>query len=115
MSGIKIEITDEIRSSWNEILDRLVTKESYTGYGIHTVLNAVLVQGGAEKIRPQMMYNYLRNGLIVRGEKIFGTSLREVTADEVREFVIRYATRNGIKINQITEIDPNQMELDLQM
>jgi len=115
MSGNKIEITDEIRSSWNEILDRLVTEDEYSAYGIHTVLNQVLVAGGAEKIRPQMMYNYARNGLIVKGEKIFGTTLRSFTANEVREFVIRYATRNGIKINQITENNPDQLELDLQM
>ena len=114
MSG-KIEITDEIRSEWMDILDRLVTEDSYSAYGIHTVLNKILVQAGAEKIRPQMMYNYARNGLIVRGEKIFGETLREFTPSEVREFVIRYSVRNGIQIASLTQIDPNQLELPLEM
>jgi hypothetical protein len=115
MSGNKIEITDEIRSRWNEILDRLVTEGEYSAYGIHTVLNKILVEVGAEKIRPQMMYNYARNGMIVRGAKIFGETLRPFTASEVREFVIRYGTRNNVQIDAISQIDPNQLELDLEM
>jgi hypothetical protein len=111
MSGTKIEITEEIRSTWNEYLDGLVTEGEYSAYGIHTVLNKVLVAGGVAMIRPQMMYNYARNGMIVRGEKIFGAALRPFTASEVREFVIRYCVRHNVQMIQIA--DPNQTVIDI--
>ena len=94
-------------------LDQYVTETMYTGYGIHTVLNRILADAGRSAVRPQMMYNYLRNGLIVKGEKIFGESLRTVTNEEVRNFLVRYIERN--KIELVGEpTNPNQLELDLE-
>lgn len=90
-------------------IEKFVTESEYTGYGIATVLNKILSASGAERVvRPQMMYNYLRNGLVVRGEKIFGETLRTVTRTEVIEFLERYCKRNAIKVSDENE---NQLEL----
>lgn len=112
--SVKIEITSEDRDRFVEILKEIVTEQSYSAYGVHTVLNQILVANGLDKVRPQMMYNYLRNGLLVKGQKIFGQTLRNVTSDEVVEFIIRYAVRNGIEIRVGAPTNPNQLELDLE-
>jgi len=88
-----------------------VTEDAYTGYAIHKVVNRILQDAGREPIRPQMMYNYLRNGLIVKGEKIFGETLRTVTNEEVVTFLVRYIDRNKIEVGSVT--NPDQLELDL--
>jgi hypothetical protein len=111
----KIEISEGTRQAYLEVLEAVVTEEQYSAYGIATVINQILVANGSEKIRPQMMYNYGRNGLIVSGEKIFGTTLRPFTQSEVVEFVIRYCHRNGIEIRVGTQSNPDQLELDLEM
>lgn len=107
----KIEIDDQTRQAYLEVLEGILVQDEYSSYGIHTVINLILVANGLDKIRPQMMYNYARNGLIVKGEKIFGPSLRNFTPSEVAEFIIRYSHRNGItiKVGQ----PENQLELDL--
>lgn len=111
----KIVIEEQDRQAYLTILETVVTEEQYSAYAVHTVLNLIMVANGAEKIRPQMMYNYARNGLIVTGEKIFGASLRTFTQSEVCDFLIRYCVRNGIEIKVGAEpTDPNQLELDLQ-
>lgn len=109
----KIEITAEQKSAYVELLSEIVTEESYSAYGVHSVLNRIMVANGLDKVRPQMMYNYLRNGLLVKGQKIFGETLREVTQDETIEFIIRYCVKNDIKITVGEPADPNQLELDL--
>jgi hypothetical protein len=111
----KIQISEEARQAYLEVLEPMVDGDQYTAYQIHTVLNEVLVKAGLEKIRPQMMYNYARNGLIVSGEKIFGATLRTFTPAEVLEFVLRYCVRNEIPVNVGTQPDPNQLELELEI
>jgi len=110
----RTEIDAQVRIDWLTVLEGILTAEEYSAYGIHTVLNQVLVANGLDKIRPQMMYNYARNGLIVKGAKIFGQSLRNFTKDEVAEFIVRYSHRNGVevKVGQ-PAADPNQLVLDL--
>jgi len=93
-------------------IEEYVTEDLYTAYGISKILNTILRSVGKAEVRPQMMYNYLRNGMIVKGEKIFGENLRNVTNEEVRNFLVRYLERNKIQIMQIQ--DPNQLELDLE-
>jgi hypothetical protein len=112
----KIVIEESDRQAYLEVLQTVVTEEQYSAYAVHTVLNLVLQANGMEKVRPQMMYNYARNGLIVTGEKIFGATLRPFTASEVMEFVIRYCVRNGVEI-KVTASDhnPNQLELELEI
>jgi hypothetical protein len=67
-----------------------------------------------DKVRPQMMYNYAKNGLIVRGEKISGESLRKFSPREVAEFVVRFVLRHGGEIKFKTAANPDQLELDLE-
>jgi hypothetical protein len=107
----KIVIEESDRQAYLAILETVVTESQYSAYAVHTVLNEILVANGAEKIRPQMMYNYARNGLIVSGEKVFGATLRTFTAVEVMEFLIRYCVRNGIVIKVGEPANPNQEAL----
>lgn len=107
----KIEIDEQVVAGYRTVLQEMLTEESYTSYGISAVLNKILVANGSDKIRPQMMYNYARNGLIVKGEKIFGASLRDFTAIEVTEFLIRYCVRNGIVIKFVVTENPDQLAL----
>jgi hypothetical protein len=93
-------------------IEQYVTEVEYSAYGVHSVLNRILVADGREPIRPQMMYNYLRNGLLVKGEKIFGETLRKVTTTETVAFLTRYCERNKIQVGEPT--NPDQMELDLE-
>jgi len=104
-------IDAEARQEYLTILETVVTEDQYSAYAVHTVLNVILVANGLEKVRPQMMYNYARNGLIVSGEKIFGATLRTFTAVEVMEFLIRYCVRNGIEIKVGEPTNPNQEAL----
>lgn len=62
----------------------------YTPYAVAQIINDTFVELGSDKsIRPQMMYNYARNGLIngVKGSKLY-------TAEEVGAFVIRYVSKH---------------------
>lgn len=111
----KIVINAEDRQAYLGVLETVVTEEQYSAYAVHTVLNEILVANGLEKVRPQMMYNYARNGLIVPGEKIFGTTLRTFTQSEVCEFLIRYCVRNGVEIKVGEPTNPNQLELELEI
>jgi len=109
----KIEITPEDRQAYLGILGEIVTEGQYSAYGVHTVLNQILVANGLDKVRPQMMYNYLRNGLLVRGQKIYGQTLRSLTAAEVEEFLIRYCVRNDIEIKVgEPKVSPDQLSID---
>lgn len=92
-------------------IQSMVTDPTYTAYGVHTLLNRILVASGRDPIRPQMMYNYLRNGLLVKGIKIHGATLRTVTNQEVVTFLVRYTTRNQITVGD--PINSDQLELDL--
>jgi hypothetical protein len=111
----KINIDDETKAAYLELLEDVLTEDTYTMYGLARVINTVLTANGAAAIRPQMMYNYARNGLIVRGEKIFGENLRDLTKSEVAEFVIRYITRAGyvvkIKAPQVQDVIPGLEDL----
>ena len=92
-----------------QVIESYVTNESYTPYEISKVLNQILKDSGSDRtIRPQMMYNYARNGLIVRGEKIFGESLRRITKIEVISFIGRYVEKNKIEIKIVNN---DQLEL----
>ena len=96
-----------------DIVRTLVTEEEYSAYGIHTVLNVILKENGKDPVRPQMMYNYARNGMIVKGQKIFGATLRPFTAEEVVEFIVRYVDRNKIDVQRMYKPVDVQLELDL--
>jgi hypothetical protein len=94
-----------------ETIESYVTEDDYSAYEIHKILNQILRDGGyVRTIKPQMMYNYLRNGLIVKGEKIFGESLRRVTKIEVVQFIERYVAKNMIEVKTV-DVDENQLVL----
>lgn len=64
--------------------------EEFTLYQLAGRVNQVLEAMGSEKtVRPQMMYNYARNGMIVKGVR----DLKSVTRDQAVEFVTRYVNR----------------------
>jgi hypothetical protein len=95
-----------------DILDRL-TEETYNPYGIWKVLNEILKENGAKEIRPQMMYNYAANGLIVSRDKIAKENLRPITKDEVATFLKKYCEKRDLRIVQVQ--NPDQLELDLEI
>jgi hypothetical protein len=60
-------------------------------YGIYTVIQTALkVMGSEKEIRPQMMYNYDRNGLIVKGKK----GVKRYNKDEVVAFAKKYVAKH---------------------
>jgi hypothetical protein len=68
-------------------------------YGVYIVLRDQLTELGelarAESLRPQMMYNYDRNGLIVKGRAAKVTKeAGRYTTDEVRTFVQKWVKKN---------------------
>jgi hypothetical protein len=110
MAAKTIEIAPEVRDAYAKAIEALVTETEYSAYGIHTVLNKLLAAAGREGVRPQMMYNYARNGLIVPGVKITGETLRTFTAEEVTSFIIKYLVRNnvavaGVEVTQQTKVE----------
>lgn len=98
-----------------EIVRTEIGEGTVSAYGIAKILNRVLVANGSKEIRPQMMYNYAKNGLIVRGEKVAGETLREFTSEEVAEFVCRFVLRNGGEIKFKAEENQMQLMLDLEI
>lgn len=68
-----------------------MTPEAWTPYQVSTVVNKALEAVGTEyRVRPQMMYNYDRNGMIVRGSK----DKKRFTEDEVIAFATRFVEKN---------------------
>jgi len=62
-----------------------------TPYKIHTVVNGAFEALSNEKrIRPQMMYNYDRNGMIAKGKK----GVKAYTEDEVKAFATKYVNKH---------------------
>lgn len=84
----------EVEETEANIVEELVNvafedAQTITAYKIHSIINAVFVAKGIDKvIPPQMMYNYARNGLInkVKGQK-------QYNKDEVTKFVQKYTDK----------------------
>lgn len=95
-------------------IEEYVTEIDYTAYAIHTILNRLLNEDAKTSIRPQMMYNYARNGLIVKGKKIHGAELRKFTKIEVIDFLSRYCIRNNVNISNAESVSKDQLILDLE-
>lgn len=113
MSAAKFEIDAETRQAYLTVLEEIVTEQDYSPYGVVKVLNQIMVSAGRDELRPQMMYNYARNGLLVPSEKIFGASLRKITSQEVMEFIIRYCVRNKVEIKIANQVSPDQTVIDI--
>lgn len=69
--------------------------EGLTPYQIATLINAKLVAVGLEAIRPQMMYNYDKNGLINGTKK--SNAVRPYTIEEAVPFVEKYVAKRIVK------------------
>jgi hypothetical protein len=75
-----------------EIIDSVVTEETYSPYKSIKTTNKVFVELGFEKVLPpQMGYNYNRVGMLgVKGSNI-------VTKDELKTWIVKYITKNLTK------------------
>jgi hypothetical protein len=64
--------------------------ETISPYKIAKVINGTFeAVGNTKRIPPQMMYNYDRNGMIVKGRK----GSKEYNKDEVTTYVLKYANK----------------------
>jgi hypothetical protein len=95
-TGEVVETTPEETELTVEDIVKELTSEVFgnetviTAYKIHNIINgAFKVLGIAKVVPPQMMYNYDRNGLIVKGKK----GVKRYTADEVYAFVTKYVNK----------------------
>jgi hypothetical protein len=69
--------------------------DEYTPYQVHNLVNRTIVAlGGSGTVRPQMMYNYRNNGMIIAGQKDGNFKTEGVVA-----FVVKYLSKNGQKYN----------------
>lgn len=67
--------------------------EPITAYKIANVINGTFKVFEYEKVIPtQMMYNYTKNGLIVKGKKGKASEIR-YTKEEVIEFAVKYVSK----------------------
>lgn len=78
-----------------DVIDELIKtafgeSATVTPYKIATIINGTFKVLGVEKQIPtQMMYNYDRNGMIVKGKK----SVKSYDKDEVTAFVTKYVNK----------------------
>lgn len=65
--------------------------DEVTPYQIHTVVNTMFdALGSSRTVRPQMMYNYDSNGLIVKGKK----AAKRYTREEAAAFAVKFVTKH---------------------
>lgn len=85
----------DVRQLVTDIVDELASSNAeFTAYRVSVAVNLALQELNSEyRVRSQMMYNYDRNGMIVRGSK----DRKRFTRDEVIEFVVRFVERNRSK------------------
>ena len=89
-----------------------LTEESYTPYQVSKELNKVLTSNGRKGIVPQMMYNYARNGILVKGQKLYGPDLRPITRVEVSHFIGRYMIKNNLEwVSTSNDVPSDQLSL----
>jgi hypothetical protein len=92
---VDVVVADELEVEFD--LESLVTSEEYSAYGVWKVLNKIatvtnVTLSESMKNRPQMMYNYARNGVLVKGESVKKNTYvsRKYSRDEVIEFLNKY-------------------------
>jgi len=77
--------------------------EGWTAYGIAKLVNAMLKAEGLPEIRSQMVYNYDRQGMVVKGTRNV-TATRTFTTEEAKRFAERYVERAKARRDAATEI-----------
>lgn len=80
-----LEITDE---TIERVTEALGTREEISPYGLHKVLGSL-----GYNVRPQMMYNYAKNGLFPTRRN--PTNHIVVDRENAIEFLAKYVTRNA--------------------
>lgn len=86
-------------------IEKIMTRGAYEGftpYMIATLINIELAKRGLEEIRPQMMYNYDKNG-IINGVKAQNKG-RGYTTVEVNTFVTRFVEMRAKKAASATKV-----------
>ena len=96
VEDVEIEESEEltVESVVGELTETAFgTDEEVTAYKIANVVNgAFKVLEIAKVIPTQMMYNYTRNGMIVKGKKGSAKEIR-YTKDEVKAFATKYVNK----------------------
>jgi hypothetical protein len=72
-----------------------------TGYQLHKVVNHKLEECGFDSIPPQMIYNYMKNGMIPF-QVVDGKKLIEV--DDAREWIAKYINKKRQGSNSMAEL-----------
>lgn len=96
VEDIETEETEEltVEETVTELVEAL-KDENVTAYGVWTVVMGAFKVLEIEKTVPsQMMYNYTRNGMIVKGKKGSAKDIR-YTKDEVKAFATKYVTKHA--------------------
>lgn len=84
----------EVTRDHSAVADKILSEmpEEFTLYQLAKAVNKAREEVGVEgTVRPQMIYNYARNGMVVRGRK----STENVTRDQAQEFLTRYLDRTN--------------------
>jgi hypothetical protein len=102
---LELDVTDEleeqeaaeasgdlsVETMARDLCGALPDPTSITPYQIHTVVNTLFEAfGHPKRIRPQMVYNYDRNGMIVKGLK----DVKRYGADDVAAFATKFVTKH---------------------
>lgn len=77
-------------------IQQILESDELTAYEVYRLLQAAVAtinQVRAAELRPQMMYNYTRNGMIAKGKKGSGAVIR-YTVTEAATFISKWTTKN---------------------
>lgn len=85
--------------------ETVTTPTLVSAYGASKILNTILQENGLPTTPPQMMYNYVRNNLIVTTD-VNGKKMIDVTSTEspknFANWMIRYLTKKGVVFTTTT-------------
>jgi hypothetical protein len=93
VEDIETEATElTVEDIVTELVDTVFGEDTtITPYKVSRIVNGTFEALDNEKrIPPQMMYNYSRNGLLVKGEK----GIKALTKDQAKAFTIKYVTKH---------------------
>ena len=89
--------------------------EGFTGYQLWRILDAQLRAEGLEGWkRPQQVYNYDKNAMIVKGEKNVSAT-RKFTKNEVEEFVTKQLEKARAKSTTAVKIEEFDASSDVEL
>jgi len=89
-------ITETEAPSLETVIEELVETvfgddETITPYKVHNVVNGTFeILGASKRVPPQMMYNYSRNGMLVKGVK----GIKALNKEQVTAFVTKYVNKH---------------------